>query len=311
MVSNPDRPLNTFPLVEYFLETSLNFDFEGVDDYNSVPRITANELTLKAVTREHSTLGSDKFRHREYRTDKKRIELCDRIVSELIVHARLKNDEDITLGKGGAISSAGFKDDRQAYIIIGLPASGKSGIATQIADKHAAGILDSDYAKRKLPEYRCVPFGASLVHDESDEIVFGAPNKKRGYESMFEVVAQVGMNLVIPKIGNDVEGIEQLAVTLGLYNYSVHLTLVDIPKDQATRRAVYRFMETDRYVPLALIHDTFGEKPSKTYMQCEKRNKQSKLFVSFGELDNNVSRGDKPRYVEGPKENPAWLFNKR
>ena len=62
---------------------------------------------------------------------------------------------------------------KQAFVLIGLPASGKSSIAVDIADKYGALLLDSDLAKRKLPEYKVYPWGASLVNAESSLIVFG------------------------------------------------------------------------------------------------------------------------------------------
>lgn len=292
------------------MRETLQYSLEGELQYQAVPRIAANELTLKAVSKDLSTLSSVSFRHIDYRNREARIALCEQIVTELIVLPRLADDEQIKLGDGGAVPADGFLAGKQAYLIVGLPASGKSSIAAYIADKKGAGILDSDFAKRKLPEFRCVSFGASLVHDESSEIVFGAPSKTRGYQSMLEVVAQAGMNLVIPKIGNDVEAVEDLAKTLKLYKYAVHLTLVDLPKAKATKRAISRFMETDRYVPLAMIHDSFGDLPSKTFLEVQKRNKSTKLFASFGVLNNDVDKGVLPKCMESTKNNAAELYKK-
>ena len=40
---------------------------------------------------------------------------------------RPDNDDDICLGKGGALPQLGVAAGKQAYILIGLPNSGKSG----------------------------------------------------------------------------------------------------------------------------------------------------------------------------------------
>jgi len=97
----------------------------------------------------------------------------------------LKSDEDITLGKGGSAPIKKLKQNGKAFIFIGLPASGKSTISNEISDKHGCFILDSDFAKRKIPEYHDLQFGASLVLEESIDIVFGE-EKKTGYKSLLE-----------------------------------------------------------------------------------------------------------------------------
>ena len=67
-----------------------------------------------------------------------------------------------------------------------LPASGKSTIANSIADLYGAYIIDSDFAKRKIPEFGH-EFGASIVHEESSIITFGSRKPKYNDEfSLYE-----------------------------------------------------------------------------------------------------------------------------
>ncbi len=65
-----------------------------------------------------------------------------------------------------------------------------------IADHYGALILDSDFAKRKLPELDGYPWGAAVVHEESSDIVFG-PNPDQHFESLFQKSIESGRNIVM------------------------------------------------------------------------------------------------------------------
>ena len=90
------------------------------------------------------------------------------------------DDDKIKLGVGGCLPlpDGHLNNDKQFYIVIGLPASGKSSISAKIADATGSAVLDSDFAKRKLPEFREKDNGASLVHKESQVIVMGNPENQ-------------------------------------------------------------------------------------------------------------------------------------
>lgn len=83
----------------------------------------------------------------------------------------------IKFGVGGSKPSK-LLSQKKAFIVIGLPAAGKSGIANKIADITGSYIIDNDYAKRKIPEYYDSPIGASVTHEESDAIIFGNKTQK-------------------------------------------------------------------------------------------------------------------------------------
>lgn len=62
------------------------------------------------------------------------------------------------------------KKERKAFIVIGLPASGKSSaVAEPLAQKYGALIIDSDEAKERLPEFTDGLL-ADAVHEESSDI---------------------------------------------------------------------------------------------------------------------------------------------
>ncbi|HEY9048350.1 MAG TPA: hypothetical protein VIN08_20725 [Ohtaekwangia sp.] len=132
--------------VEQFLTISLGID---VDDYPDIAYHIINSEKGVMDGLENPTSTIRKFRDRNYATDEKRLTLRKRIVDELFTKRLLSNDDRISLGKGGGLPTK-VKRSRQAFILIGLPASGKSSVAKRIAEKYGAIILDTD-----LPSENC------------------------------------------------------------------------------------------------------------------------------------------------------------
>jgi dephospho-CoA kinase len=201
---------------------------------------------------------------------------------------------------------AGLVSSQDAYLITGLPASGKSGISNIISDNYGAIILDSDYAKRKIPEYSALPFGATLVHEESDRIIFGEANTSK-FKSLFDYCRELNANIVIPKIGINYESLIELIILLKKNEYKVHLTLIELDRIKATKRALQRFKETDRYVPLGLIFDTYGNNPTIAFYKLITHN--SDLLESYGIISTDVKKEDKAKCIlKNNNLNPANLF---
>lgn len=304
MASKNSRQLNTFELVEHFLVNALDIKIDE-KNYPNIPKIVTTELNIDNFDDKKITSKSNSYRNIYYRNDGDRTALKINIINELLTKKRLKEDDDITLGKGGAMPKTKIQQDGQAYIVIGLPASGKSGISNQIADMYGAVILDSDYAKRKLPEFNSLPFGATLVHEESVEIIFGEESVN-GYKSLLNLTSEFKINVVIPKIGNNIQGILDLVKTLKKLEYTCHLTLVELDRKKAAQRALDRFLKTERYVPLGLVFDSYSNNPTITYYSL-KRDSQSE-FSTFGMLNTDVPRNRKPKVLEQQSGNPAEKF---
>ncbi|GHV16845.1 hypothetical protein FACS1894169_11160 [Bacteroidia bacterium] len=286
------RPLTDKDQVRHFLNQVLEYDYEECKDI--VSHIVDGEIGIANKSNyESQTLTSTKVRNDEYLEENSRWRLRKQIIKELIESERLENDEQISLGKGGILPLTGVKSDRQAIIIIGLPASGKSSIASKIADNYGAVILDSDFAKRKLPEFNVHIYGATIVHEESSQITFGFQGNRGELKSVYESCLENGYNMVIPKIGESPKKIFNLAKALKEQNnYDIHLISVELTKRDATIRAIKRFNETKRYVPLGLIFDQYGNDSHLCYyfLRC----KYPDLFKSFGALSNNVPLGQNP-----------------
>ncbi|MEF3062305.1 zeta toxin family protein [Ralstonia solanacearum] len=259
------RPLTDHQGVDAFLENCLGIGDElELPDSRKIPLATVSkkirdaENALAATTGE-PTLDSLKNRVKEYRDEHSRKNLRLRILTELIEIERLDDDDEIQLGHGGAKPKTELKKEKQAIIIIGLPASGKSSLVNKTADALGAFILDADFAKRKLPEFDGSFAGANLVHEESSKIIFG-PGL-----SLLDFCRNDGINIAIPKIGNHFESIEELRDGLISRGYAVHLCCTVAHRQNATLRAVKRFLSTDRYVPLGLIFDGYANDPIMNY----------------------------------------------
>ena len=288
------RNLTNFKSVETFLKGELKLELD--DSYSKlVPKIASTELSLQSFDTNNITLKSDLYRSPTYRNDDARKELRITIIDELINGIRLDDDDHITLGKGGALPRVTTKPEskksdyfinreNKAFLIIGLPASGKSTVSNKIADNEGAIILDSDYAKRKLPEFNSLSFGATLVHEEASDIIFGS-EKNSQKDSLFDYCVQQGMNLVIPKIGSKLSSIKDLVKTLNNLNYEVHLKLVKADKEKACERALARFIKSKRYIPLSLIYDDYNNLPTSNYKSLE--SSQESAIKTFEIFDHN------------------------
>jgi len=289
------------PLIDNVLTKSFVTGVLGLENKteisDAVRKITKAEMQL-ATIESKSTFNSESYRDTSYADEFDRIELRTEIFEELIKNKRLDNDDEIKKGEGGALPKTDLKAEKQAVIITGPPASGKSTIANKVADSIGAIILDSDYAKRKFPEY-VDEFGASLVHEESSAVVFGDEKNKVKY-NVKEYCISEGYNVVIPKIGNERESLLELANYFKKLGYSVHLILVSLDRKDATIRAFNRFIKTNLYVPLSLIFDLYSNDSILTYY----RTKNSGFFDSFAKVS---TKENSPILVEKSEKSPLKI----
>ena len=193
------RLLNNSDLVEHFLEEVLDYDVSKKPFL--VGKIVSAEMSLKDFKPNDSTLLKTSYRINPYKTEAERWKLRSRIMEELTQRRRPENDDKLKLGSGGALPKTPLLFEKKAFLIIGLPASGKSHLANITADQFGAVLVDSDYAKRKLPEYELYShIGAPLMHEESNAIVLGDKRAiKSGFEPLIEWCVRKGANMVIDR----------------------------------------------------------------------------------------------------------------
>ncbi len=291
------RPLDTTSLALGFVRQVM-----GVEDMERAAVIATevmNEEMVLEKLENKSSLNNTDYRDARYLSDDARETLREQILSELIYLERLPNDDDIVLGKGGSCPKD-IRKDKIAIIITGSPASGKSKVATILADRYGAFLLDSDYAKRKFPEYIDRRGGASYVHEESDSLIFG---KRYG---LFEYCVFEGANMAIPLVGKSLSSIERIIEKIGQTDYTIHFVNVALDRSDCLTRAVNRFIETRRYVPLSYIFDEVSNEPERIYYIVKRKYKSKKKIISsFALLTNDVPKGQNPLIIEADKNSPV------
>jgi chloramphenicol 3-O-phosphotransferase len=170
--------------------------------------------------------------------------------------------------------------DKTAVIVLGPPASGKSSISNPIARKYDATIIDSDEAKKLLPEY-AGGVGANAVHAESKAII----------RQMEDIAIDEGDNLVIPTVGENAGKIRDRIDRYQNAGYNVQIVDVQVPAEEAAIRMFRRFYKTGRMIPTDHMNKV-GNKPSATYDIL----REEGIADGFTRIDNTVPI-DQPKPV--------------
>ena len=178
-----------------------------------------------------------------------------------------KDDElDLPVGKY-------INQDKRAAIVLGPPAAGKSTIANPIARRMNAAIVDSDEAKKILPEYDG-GIGANAVHEESSALA----------ERVLNMALELGDNVVIPKVGGTVGSIEKLVNKLKEKGYSVDLVDMSVTYKNARNRMFLRFVKEGRLINPDYVRQV-GDNPGKTFDALKVKGAAD----GYTRIDNNGS----------------------
>lgn len=173
-------------------------------------------------------------------------------------------------------------------IIVGLPGSGKSSaLADVISQEFNSRIIDSDEAKKLLPEYNN-GWGASIVHNESKLI-----SDTQLKESMLK-----GENIVLPRVGGNYKVIDQIVSMAKQLGYSVYIHYVELSREKALGRMLDRFINTGRFMAPEIIdkydNSIDGNKIEKTYEYFKKGGN----INGYSKWNNDVGRGESPILIE-------------
>lgn len=172
------------------------------------------------------------------------------------------------------------KNEKKAIIIIGAPAAGKSSIAEEIARKQRMAIVDSDEIKKTLPEYGD-GVGANAVHKESKALA----------HVLLDRQSTQGKNIIIPRVGEDIDSFAFEKKMLKEKGYTVELYYMNVTPKKTIMRMVNRFVQTGRIIKLSYVKG-IGNKPQVVY------NKLKGEYDGFAEIDNNQPFGQSPTIKE-------------
>lgn len=141
--------------------------------------------------------------------------------------------------------------ERKCTIILGLPGAGKSSIIKPLL-KAGYLELDADLAKEEIPEFHGGA-GANAVHEESSAI----------NRSVLERAIGSGDNIAWARI-DSIEKITKDVTNLRKLGYTVNVTLVDVTPETATKSAIERFLNTNRYVSPGVVK-SYGNSATETF----------------------------------------------
>lgn len=213
------------------------------------------------------------------------VKLKDREGIQNGVYNRLQKSCSAVTDDSGHVSLTGeIRREKRLDIVIGLPASGKSSALVEpISEMYHSRIIDSDEAKKLLPEYND-GWGAGIVHKESQLIA----------DRQFKAAVRNGENITYPRVGGDCDELTDIIAAVKKQGYSVYIHFNELDRNKALGRMINRFLETGRYIKPELV-TKYGNGISATYETLKNR---SELVDGFSKWNNDVPLGCRPKLIE-------------
>lgn len=176
-------------------------------------------------------------------------------------------------GVAEGFAKDGVAYDKQAILVLGPSAAGKSTFAEKLAIDTKSAIVDSDEAKKVIDGYNG-GMGANAVHEESSLM-------NRAVEAQ---LTNSGANIVIPTVGANPEGIGLRTQRLQEAGYKVKLLNIRVDKDEAARRMASRAIRSGRPIGAGYVRGV-GDRPSSTYHSLKGK------ADGFAEIEASGPRG--------------------
>ena len=186
--------------------------------------------------------------------------------------------------------------DFRIDIIVGPPAAGKSSVfANALSVWYRSRVLDCDACKKGLPGFNDGN-GANYVHAESSRL-----NKRMIYDIQHraEDDPRRGENVVLPVLGDDVEGLRRKIAEWHAVGYTVYLHNNRVPILHAFGRALLRTLATGRWINPLVIH-ACQDNPTRAYNEVKKE------ADYYDQFSNDVPLGEKPFWEDGNYLDPAY-----
>ena len=184
-------------------------------------------------------LGEDWFLNKSYINNRKFV-----INNKSVNGIRKAIAESIK--KAESYSDNVVPNNKQAWLVLGATASGKSYYSEILAKENNLAIVDSDDIKKIIPEYKD-GVGANAVHTESRLITS---------EVRRDLMDQ-GKNMLLPRVGGlpKRKEIQSLIQELKESGYDVKTVFIDTDYKSALGRMYKRFAKTGRLVPPSYIEE--------------------------------------------------------
>ena len=181
------------------------------------------------------------------------------------------------INKSNSYAGNTVEQGKKATFLLGLPASGKSYFAEQLATEQQAAIIDSDDAKRILPG-----FGSGLGANSV------APMSSKYSNIVLKTLSDNGSNIIIPSVGSSkkYQSIEKKIKMLQDKGYEVSVGLIDTDFNHALIRMLNRFVDSGRLIATDYFVDV-DNTPRDTYNEL----KRTGLVTNFAFLNNNFAQG--------------------
>lgn len=159
------------------------------------------------------------------------------------------------------------RQERIAYVVMGLPAMGKSSLAEPLAERLGALVVkgkrqiatDSDTAKEFLMNMDAKKdmVAAGAYHEEADLIL----------KRVMRKAVKNGDNIVLPAVGKTPKSMRDYIEKLKKYDYEVHIVHLSGDPVQSVKNSVRRFKSSPehRYVEPKYILNGVGRRPDATF----------------------------------------------
>lgn len=124
--------------------------------------------------------------------------------------------------------------------------------------------------------------GAGAVHEESKVIS----------ENALDFALGEGDNIVLPIVGGNYEKLVAQIEQFRALGYEVAVHLCDLPSNKAIGRAIGRYLNTGRYIPMDVLYG-YGNKPKENFYRLI----QEGIIHEYSEYSNDVGYGEPPRPI--------------
>lgn len=174
------------------------------------------------------------------------------------------------------------KKEKQAFILIGMRACGKSTVSAALAAEHGALNIDGDDIRDRIPEFDMYKLGRP-IRKEKGEI----------RDRLLDRATENGDNILLNYAGTVEKDVAEMQA-LKAKGYTLHLVHLTLPFDKVMQRSLHRLDATGGRMadPKDAIEQ--GDAPAAMY----EKYKHDPLFATYTEYSTDVPMGAPARLLE-------------